>query len=135
MSEAARETLGDRELALLRWVAEHGPVSVGEAAAGFGKAHGIARTTVQTMLERLREKKHLARRRQKGVFRYRSALRSPDLLQGLVRTFVEDTLEGNLGPFVAYLAERELLNEEELAELERLVERLDPASKSAGKEP
>jgi predicted transcriptional regulator len=120
--------LGERELALLRWVAERGPVTVGEAAADFGALQGIARTTVQTMLERLREKKHLERRRRQGVFRYRSSLRSSDLLRGLVRSFVEGTLGGDLEPFVAYLAERRELSPQELAELTRLVERLDPSA-------
>jgi predicted transcriptional regulator len=123
---APRAGIGDRELALLRWVAgQAGPVSVGEAAAGFGGPGGLARSTVQTMLERLHEKRHLQRRRQGGVYRYAPAVPSGELLSGLVRSFVQGPLGGSLSPVVAYLAEMtEEVSPDELAELERAVERL-----------
>ena len=47
-------TIGDQELALLRYVAEEGPVTVGQAAEGFGAPRGLARSTVLTVMERLR---------------------------------------------------------------------------------
>lgn len=113
-----------RELELLRWVAEAGSVSVGEATEAFGAARGLARTTVQTMLERLRAKGRLERRRQDGVYRYASKLAAPELLKGLVRSFVQGPLGGSVSPVTAYLAERRSLDEEEIAELEQLVTRL-----------
>ena len=121
-----RAGIGERELALLRWVAaQAAPVSVGEAAEAFGLAGGLARSTVQTMLERLHEKGHLERRRQSGVYRYAAAVPAGELLRGLVRSFVEGPLGGSLSPVVAYLAETTgPVSAEELAELERAVERL-----------
>ncbi|HVS04383.1 MAG TPA: BlaI/MecI/CopY family transcriptional regulator [Thermoanaerobaculia bacterium] len=116
--------LGDRELQLLRWVAEHGEVTVGEAAESFGGAAGLARTTVQTMLERLHDKGYLRRSREGGVFRYASPLATAELLRGLVASFVEGPLAGSLSPFVAYLAQRREVSDEDLAELRRLVDRL-----------
>ena len=116
--------VGDRELALLRWLSEQGSASVGEAAEGFGGEERLARSTVQTMLERLHEKGFLRRRKQGGLYRYAPAQGSADLLRGLVRSFVERTLGGSLTPFVAYLVEERAMPEEELAALERLVERL-----------
>jgi predicted transcriptional regulator len=122
---APRAGIGDRELALLRWVAEQaGPVSVGEAAEGFGAEEGLARSTVQTMLERLHEKRHLQRRRQSGVYRYAPSLPAAELLRGLVRSFVQGPLGGSVSPVVAYLAEMREVSPDELAELERAVERL-----------
>ena len=117
--------VGDRELALLRWVSGRGSASVGEAAEGFGGEERLARSTVQTMLERLHEKGFLRRRKQGGLYRYAPAQGSADLLRGLVRSFVEGTLGGSLTPFVAYLVEERAMSEEELAALERLVERLE----------
>ena len=118
--------IGDRELALLRWVAaQPGAVSVGEAAEGFGAPDGLARSTVQTMLERLHEKRHLQRRRHAGLYRYAAAVPAGELLRGLVRSFVEGPLGGSLSPVVAYLAEMTgPVSRDELAELERAVERL-----------
>ena len=120
------KTIGDQELALLRWVAERGAASVGEVAEGFGAARGLARSTVLTMMERLRGKGHLERRREEGdgVFRYAAQASPAELLQGAVRSFVEKTLAGSVSPVVTYLAERQEVSDEELAELERMVERL-----------
>jgi predicted transcriptional regulator len=126
---ATRQGIGERELALLRWVQEHGSCSVGEAAEGFGAAAGLARSTVQTMLERLHDKRHLQRRRHAGVYRYAPAVATGELLRGLVRSFVAGPLGGSTAPFVAYLAEKEEVSAEELAELEALVERLQERRK------
>lgn len=116
--------VGDQELALLRWVAERGGSSVGEAAAEFGAARGLARSTVLTMMERLRKKGRLERRRQAGVYRYSSPAAPEEVLRGVVRSFVEKTLDGSLSPFAAYLTERTRVTAGELAELEAAVARL-----------
>jgi predicted transcriptional regulator len=125
MRRARSGNVGDRELALLRWVAARDGATVGEAAEGFGAEEGLARSTVQTMLERLHDKGFLRRRRSQGVFRYAAAQGSGELLRGLVRSFVEGTLGGSLTPFVAYLVEEGAASAEERAALEQLVERLE----------
>jgi predicted transcriptional regulator len=117
-------SLGDQELALLQLLAESGPLSVGEAAERFGEPRGLARTTVLTMMERLRRKGRLRRRRVDGVYRYSSPVGAPALLAEVVGDFVRGPLAGSLQPFVAYLAERVAVSAEELRELEALVERL-----------
>ena len=55
------KTIGDQELALLQYIAEQGDASVGEVAAAFGESRGLARSTVLTMMERLRAKDYLQR--------------------------------------------------------------------------
>src|SRR5262245_17653459 len=118
--------LGDQELEVLRFVSEHAPASVREVAQQFGEPRGLARTTLLTVMERLRRKGYLTRNRQGSVNRYAPRLAQSEVLQGLVREFVEKTLAGSLSPFVAYLAEARGLSEAELAELRRLVEELPP---------
>jgi predicted transcriptional regulator len=117
-------SIGDRELALLRWIAERGGATVGEAAEEYGAPRDLARSTVLTMMERLRGKGHLTRRRVDGVYRYASAATPRELMRGVVEGFVEHTLGGSLSPFSAYLAEAEQVSDEELAELENIVARL-----------
>jgi predicted transcriptional regulator len=117
-------TIGDQELALCRFVAEQGPISVGEAAERFGVPRGWARSTVLTVMERLRAKKRLTRRRANGVYVYASREGTDALLSGVVRSFVETTLSGSVSPFVAYLSDVEQVSDAELVELERLVKRL-----------
>ena len=117
-------SIGDQELTLLRYIAEQGPLTVGQVTEGFGEPRGLARSTVLTMMERLRQKGHLDREPGQGVFRYFSPVPAGELLRGAVRTFVEKTLAGSVSPFVAYLAEAEEVSDRELAELEDLVSRL-----------
>ena len=117
-------SIGDQELALLRYVAEQGSVTVAQAVEGFGAGRGLARSTVLTMMDRLRAKGHLERWRVAGVFQYSSPRSSGELLAGVVRSFVEKTLDGSVSPFVSYLVESGEVSDEELAELERLVAKL-----------
>lgn len=119
-----RALLGDQELEMLRFVAEHAPVSVGEVAASYGESHGLARTTILTVMERLRKKGYLARIKEGGLFRYRPQSEPADVMREVVREFVENRLAGSLSPFVAYLAEAENLTEEELTALRRIVDAL-----------
>jgi predicted transcriptional regulator len=119
-------SLGDQELEVLRYVSEHAPISVGEVAERFGAPRGLARTTILTVMERLRKKGFLARTKGERSFRYSPRAPQAQVLQGLVREFVEKTLGGSLSPFVAYLAEAKDLSPEELEELRRLVETLQP---------
>jgi predicted transcriptional regulator len=119
-----KASIGDRELDLLRWIEERGDATVGEAVDGFGERRGLARSTVLTMMERLRRKRHLARRSSDGVYRYRATIPARELVRRAVAEFVEETLGGSVAPFVSYLAEREKLDERQVAELERLLQRL-----------
>jgi predicted transcriptional regulator len=127
-------SLGDQELALLRYIAEQAPVTVGEATAGFGEPNGLARSTVDTVMERLRKKGYLTRSRQDGVFHYTPTVAPQELMSGLVQQFVEQTLAGSLLPFVTYFSRQNRLSDTELAELERLVEKLQSPDKEAGHE-
>ena len=121
-------TLGDQELTLLRYVTDHAPVTVREVAEQFGEPHGLARTTILTMMERLRQKNYLTRLKDQGAFQYRPVVAKTELMQSLVKDFVEKSLGGSLSPFVAYLSEARL-SERELADLRRLIQ----ASESEGK--
>ena len=117
-------SIGEQELALLRHIADRGSVTVGEAADQFGASRDLARSTVLTMMERLRLKGHLGRRMVEGVYRYRARASSAELLKGAVQRFVERNLEGSVSPFLAYLSDAGRLSDEELEELQDLVRRL-----------
>jgi predicted transcriptional regulator len=118
-------TIGEQELALLRHIADRGSLTVGEAAEEFGAGRGLARSTVLTMMERLRRKGFLARRMADGVYRYHTRASSADLLKRAVRRFVERNLDGSVAPFLAYLSDAGRVSDEELRELEALVARLN----------
>jgi predicted transcriptional regulator len=118
------KSLGEQELAVLRYVAEHGPATVGEVAERFGEPQGLARSTILTVMERLRQKGYLTRRKVEGVYQYASPVPASELLRDVVGDFVQRTLSGSLSPFAAYLSAAEDVTDEELAQLQDVVARL-----------
>ncbi|MGN6704862.1 MAG: BlaI/MecI/CopY family transcriptional regulator [Rhodanobacter sp.] len=119
-----KPSIGDQELALLQHLEESGAASVGEVAASFGEPRGLARSTVLTMMERLRGKGYLKRKQVRGMFRYSIATGPGEAMRSAVGSFVEKTLSGSVSPFVAWMSEHAEVSDDELAELEALVEQL-----------
>lgn len=125
----SRPTIGDQELALLHYLAKYQSASVGEVASGFGEPRGLARSTVLTMMERLRGKGYLRRRQTRGMYRYSATTGPGEAMRSAVGSFVEKTLSGSVSPFVAWLSESAEVSDSELAELEALVARLQTRRK------
>jgi predicted transcriptional regulator len=119
------KTIGEQELALLQHLADIESATAGEIADSYGKDRNLARTTVLTMMERLRKKGYLSRRLVGGVYRYNALKSSADILRGLVGRFIEKNLGGSVVPFLEYLNEAAPLTNNELRTLEKLVARLE----------
>jgi predicted transcriptional regulator len=127
-----RANLGRAELEILRYVAEHYPVTVREVAEHAAETQGKARTTILTVMERLRKKHYLSRRKQGGVYQYSPRVPVAEVLQGFVRQFVETTLQGAMSPFFAYLSKTADVSDKDLDELKRLVDELESQRKDEG---
>lgn len=130
-----RATLGDQELELLRYVTDHAPATVRDVAEQFGESHGLAKTTVQTMMERLRAKGYLERIRRDSMYYYSPAVSKGDLVRGLIQDFVQKALGGSFSPLVAYLAERKNLTAEETAVLEKVVQEIEKEEQEGKEQP
>ena len=117
--------LGSTEIEVLRYLGDHPAQTVGEVADYFAQTSGQARTTILTIMERLRKKGHLSRKKIGGVYRYSPKVAKDDLLQRLVKTFVETTLGGSVSPVVAYLSEDGPVSDEDLDQLKKLVRDLE----------
>ena len=122
----SKEPLGHLELSVLQYVADHQPITVREVAAHFAEVSGLARTTLLTVMERLRAKGYLKRRKSAGAYRYTATLSKAELLQQLVGDFVEDVLDGSVSPFVAYLSRSARPSADEIRKLENLLKRIEP---------
>lgn len=121
--------IGSAELEILRFIAEHEPVTVRSAAEHFARSKGYVRTTVLNSMERLRKKGYLRRRKLGGLFHYSPTVAKGDFFRNLVRDFVQRSLGGSVSPFVAYLADEATLTQGELADLKRLVHELEQETK------
>ena len=126
--------LGEQELDVLRFVTDHAPTTARVVAEEWGQSRGLAKTTVQTVMERLRGKGYLTRTKRYGSFEYSPALSKNVLLRQLVHDFVERTLDGSFSPFVQYLAERRGLTNNELAALEAFVAETESQEAAAKQE-
>lgn len=122
---SSKEPLGHLELGVLQYVLDQQPITVREVAAHFAETSGQARTTLLTVMERLRAKGYLKRRRGAGAHRYTATVSKADLLQRLVGDFVEDVLAGSVSPFVAYLSKDARLSADEVRKLENLLKRVE----------
>ena len=120
-----REPLGQVQLEVLQYVVDRHPVRVSEVAEHFARTAGKARTTILTVMERLREKGYLTRRKLKGAFCYSPRLEKRELMASIVRRFVNESLGGSVSPFIAYLAESGDLSDVEMAHLKQLVRGLE----------
>ncbi|MBC8104901.1 MAG: BlaI/MecI/CopY family transcriptional regulator [Cytophagales bacterium] len=134
--------IGDQELAVLQFMTDRGaPATVREVTQEWGERRDppLARTTILTMMERLRKKNLLVRARAVDgttgaagtTFQYSPALEKSVLMRGIVQDFVDKTLGGSVSPFVAYLADSRDLSHSEIEALRRLVENLAESSGSA----
>jgi predicted transcriptional regulator len=123
------EPLGQAQLEILRYVVDHHPVRVCDVADHFAQTSGKARTTILTVLERLRVKRYLTRRKLKGAFHYSPRLEKTELMASVVRRFINESLGGSVSPFIAYLAQSSTLSDEEVARLRELVRDLEKSRK------
>jgi predicted transcriptional regulator len=117
---------------ILQFVLDNAPVTVRSVADHFAETKGLARTTVLTVMERLRRKGHL--KREKGEAGYLYAPKTPkaEVQRGLIADFVDRALGGSISPFVAYLADRAVLDQREMDEVNRLLEKLKARHNDAG---
>lgn len=128
--EQDKPNLGEHELEVLRYIDTHGPLAARDVVEAVGQERKLARTTILTVVERLRKKGYLKRKRNReGVFVYTSCEPHAELMQDLVRQFVEKMLGGAVSPVVAYLASVKRLPEEDLAEMQKLVDDLKAGQK------
>lgn len=117
-------SLGEQELEILKYIESHSSISVREVASHFDREKNLARTTVLTVMERLRKKGFINRIQAQGIFKYSSKIKSGDIMKSKISDFVEKTLGGSVGPLLNYFISSSNLTVEELQKLKNLAESL-----------
>ena len=118
-------SLGEQESEILRYISQSGALSVREVADYFEKQSGLARTTIMTVMERLRTKGFLARVKEDGIFKYSGKIEVSRVMKGKVSEFVERTLGGSLTPLINHFAGEKSLSTEEIEKLRAIVAEFD----------
>lgn len=121
--------IGHAELEVLEFIVEHAPVTGAEVADHFSGTRGLARSTVLTVMDRLRKKGYLTRARVDRVYRYSARLPGAKRLRIVIHDFVQRMLGGSVGPFLAYLSQDAKLTDDELRELRRILRQVNARRK------
>jgi BlaI family transcriptional regulator, penicillinase repressor len=113
----------EAELAVLRILWDQGPSSVRTIADVLA----AQAATVQKLLERLEDKKWVARNRRGPIQLFRATADRDDLIGRRLRGIAEQLCEGSLTPLLSHLVDRDQLSRADRQALRDLIERLDEA--------
>lgn len=114
------------ELAVLRALWQRGPSTIRELADRLypdGTQSHYA--TVQSLLDRLEGKSCVAREKRGRVNVFTARITRAELIARRLREVADTLCDGSLAPLLSHLVSGMELDEDELAALTRLVERLD----------
>jgi len=125
VSETTGFDLGPLEADVMRLVWEKGEVQVEDIHQALLRDREIAYTTVMTVMSRLAAKGLLARHRQGRAYLYRAALGREEMAESTLQEWNRRFFGGRVVPAISFLLGGERLTAEDLAELRRLVERLE----------
>jgi len=121
--------LGDAELGVLRVLWDEGPATVREVLDHLrGRGKHVAYTTVQTLLTRLEQKRHVASDKSGLAYVYRAKLSRERVSRSRMKSLLAQLYDGAAGPLVLQLIRTERLTPEEIDELQRLIDKLETQS-------
>jgi len=125
MPDATRFDLGPLEADVMRLVWEKGEVQVEDVHQALLADRAIAYTTVMTVMTRLARKGLLTRRKHGRAYLYRAARRRAELAESTLQEWSQRFFGGRVLPAVSFLLGSDRLTSEEVAEVRRLLDRLE----------
>ena len=123
-SEPQSERISDAEHAVMEALWEKSPLTAAEVCERVCDERGWSMPTVKTLLSRLVVKGAVATEPEGRRFLYRPLLERTTYVGGESRRLVDRLFGGRAAPLIAHLAETEVLSDEDIAEIERLLQEL-----------
>jgi BlaI family penicillinase repressor len=116
----------DAESKILRilWKANR-PMPADEVVIRLGKGPEWSAGTVRTFLARLVKKRVVAAQKDGRRYLYRPLITHADYAHQESRKLIDRLFNGRIAPFLTQFSERHDLGRTEIAELKRIIERLD----------
>jgi BlaI family transcriptional regulator, penicillinase repressor len=119
--------VSESELEVLKTLWEVGPGTVRALLAALRqRGRRWAYTTVQTLLQRLEAKGYVACDRSVPAHVFRAAVSRDDLVSRRLRDLADQLCGGTASPLLLALVEDAQLSSEDVRQLRRLLDRLDP---------
>jgi len=121
--------IGDNELELLKFLQDRGQATARDLLEGFGASRGLARTTVQTMAERLCQKGFVSKLKVDGTVTYQPKQGKAATIRAAIDEFINTKLDGSIQPIASYLASSRNVSEDEIEMLKQMIRDIEEKSK------
>ena len=115
--------LGKLQLAIMRVLWAEGERTVAEVHRALEPSHGLAPTTIATMLKKMEAKGVVAHRTEGRRFVYRPTLSEAVATRSMVADLTERLFDGNPAALVSHLLQSHEVDEGELDDLRALLEK------------
>ena len=120
-----RPTLTARELAIMKIVWDRKGATVREVHEALKSVRPVAYTTVMTLMNILAGKGYLERERHDRAYFYTPVRKRQQVLQSMVRDFVDRVFDGAAQPLRVHLVKEQPITAAERRELQRLMDSLE----------
>ncbi|MBS0191566.1 MAG: BlaI/MecI/CopY family transcriptional regulator [Phycisphaerales bacterium] len=125
--------LGEAELAVMRALWDHGAQTVREVMNRLHeRGKNVAYTTVLTFLTRLEQKGVVASDKRDQAYVYKARISRQSVTISRIRSLVDQLYDGAAAPMLAQLIENERFTPDEISQLRKLIDDLDPKHPSKG---
>ena len=114
--------LGKLQLAIMRVLWTHGESTVADVHRSLERSHGLAPTTIATMLKKMESKGVVEHRTEGRRFVYRASVSEASVTRSMVADLKERLFDGSAAALVSHLLRSHEVDEDELAELRRQLE-------------
>lgn len=115
--------LGKLQLAIMRVLWLEGESTVSEVHRALEPSHGLAPTTIATMLKKMEAKGVVAHRTEGRRFVYRPAISEDAVTRTMVSDLKERLFGGSAVALVSHLLQSHEVDDDELAELREQIDR------------
>lgn len=118
------ERISDAEHAVMEVLWDKSPLTAQEVSERVAPDRDWSANTVKTLLGRLLAKNIIAHEEDGRRYRYRPIVARADYVEGESRRLMDRLFGGRLSPLVAHLAERDVLSDQDIADIEALLKDL-----------
>jgi predicted transcriptional regulator len=126
--------LGKLQLAIMRVLWTHGESTVADVHRSLEPSHGLAPTTIATMLKKMEGKGVVEHRTEGRRFVYRATVSEDAVTRSMVADLKERLFDGSAAALVSHLLRSHEVDDDELAALRRQIERAQHDADASGPE-
>ncbi|MBS0211676.1 MAG: BlaI/MecI/CopY family transcriptional regulator [Proteobacteria bacterium] len=117
--------ISDAESAVMELLWRRSPLSADDVVATLARSHDWQEPTIKTLLNRLLKKGAVRAEKDGRRYLYAPVLERSDWVQRESEGLLERLFGGRVAPLVAHFSERRKLSKRDIAELRRLIDRID----------